>query len=125
MSLSADRFQTRGSRLAQLADWDLSNERVLHSRKLGLNVSLQELGLSSTTVNDLIEFYGVNVARSVSRVGHQYLNLYNSEIDVPNLAEVISRFGENYATREIVNKGDEPYDVLVSPKRALDGMILH
>ena len=53
MSLNAARFQTRSSRLAALANGDLPKGSNLHSRTLGLNVSLQELGLSNSAINDI------------------------------------------------------------------------
>ncbi len=125
MSLSAKRFQTRDSRLAKLAIEDSPERVAFHSRRLGLNLSLQQLGLSGSTINDLIEIYGVSTARTVSRVGHQYMITYGIEPDVPNLAEVVHRFGEKYAMREVVLRGNEPYYMLTSPKRTLDGMTLH
>ena len=117
MSLSAVRFQTRHVALDRLAIKDLSEGGSLHSRKVGLNTSLQELGLSHSTINDLIDWYGVNVARSLSRVGHEFKNFYDVEPNIPNLAELIFRFGENYTRRDVVDKGNDPYEVLVSPKK--------
>ena len=125
MSLGAERFQTRASRLAQLVVDDSPKDISGHSRKLGVNLSLPELGLSGSAINDLIEIYGVGIARSVGRVGQQYMHAYGKAPDVPNLAEVIHRFGENYALREVVFRGAEPYDVLAHPKITQDGMTLH
>jgi hypothetical protein len=125
MSLNAERFQTRGSRLAQLAVADSSEDMSFHSRKLGLNLSLPELGLSGLAINDLVDIYGTDTARAVARVGQQYMDFYRMAPDVPNLAEVIHRLGETYAMREVILKGIEPYDVLTSSKRIQDGMILH
>ncbi len=125
MSLSAERFQTRGSILAKLVSGGSSDDGDFHSRKLGINLSLQQLGVSSSTINDLIEIYGIGTARAVGRVGQRYMTARGLEPDIPNLAEVIHRFGENYAMREVAINGTEPYDVLNNQKRTRDGMILH
>lgn len=112
MSLSADRFQTRGSLLARLANEEFPDPKILHSRTLGLNISLVEFGLSASAINDLVDIYGVTVARAVSRLGHEFVALYNQSPDIPNLAEVVLRHGEIYAKREVIDKGKQPYDVL-------------